>query len=167
MLDKLRAEALALIAATAQCTLSTTGPSGVQAAVVACLAPDEGVYVLVPSTSDQLFNIEHHTEVVLTTALWQLRGAARMLAEEDGWQDSARRDLIWSAHDQGYRVVMVFPLRMHIEPGGHRRYRETIDFELSRRPGDQPVVCRATNQSGLRAPHGVQPARDGEDSLNR
>ena len=26
------------------------------------------------------------------------------------------------------------PLRMQIEPGGHRRYRETIDFELSGRP---------------------------------
>src|SRR5437899_712998 len=131
MLDKLRAEALALIAATAQCTLSSTGPSGVQAAVVACRVRDEGVYVLVPSTSDQLFNIEHHSEVVLTTPLWQLRGAAHALAEEQRRDDSAPRDLLWSAHDQGYRVVAVLPLRMHIEPGGHRRYRETIDFELS------------------------------------
>ena len=37
MLDKLRVEALALIAATPHCTLSTTGPAGVQASVVACV----------------------------------------------------------------------------------------------------------------------------------
>jgi hypothetical protein len=135
MLDKLRDEAMALIAATMQCTLSTAGPAGVQAAVVACLVRDRGVYVLVPSTSDQLFNIEHHTEVVLTTALWQLRGAAQAFVEEHGRHNSAPCDLVWSAHDQGYRVIAVFPLRMHIEAGSHRCYRETIDFELPRRPG--------------------------------
>jgi hypothetical protein len=131
MLDKLRAEALALIAATTQCTLSTTGPAGVQASVVACRVHDASIYVLVASTSDQLFNIEHHTEVVLTTPLWQLRGAAHALTEEDG-RHSARRAVVWSAHSQGYRVVAVFPLCMHIEPGDHRPHRETIDFELSR-----------------------------------
>jgi hypothetical protein len=167
MLDKLRAEALALIAATTQCTLSTMGPAGVQAAVVECLVRDHGVYLLVPSTSDQLFNIEYHTEMVLTTRLWQLRGAAQVLAKEDGRQASAPHDLVWGAHGQGYRVVAVFPLRMHIEPGGHRRYAETIDFELSSRPGGQPVARRATEQARPRAPHGVQPAQDSEDSLNR
>jgi hypothetical protein len=121
--------------------------------------------VLAPSTSDQLFNIEHHTEVVLTTPLWQLRGAAHALAEEDGRYDIAPRDLIWSAHDRGYRVVAVFPLCMHIEPGGHRPYPETIDFELSRRPGAHPVARRATDQAELRAPNGVQPTRDVDDSL--
>ena len=156
MLDKLCAEALALIAATAQCTLSSMGPAGVQAAVVACLVRDNGIYVLVPSTSDQLFNIEHHTEVVLTTPLWQLRGAAHALAEDDG---IAPRDLAWSANDRGYRVVAVCPLRMQIEPGGCRCYPETIDFDLSRRPGSLPIACRSTDQDGLRAPHGVRPAR--------
>jgi hypothetical protein len=84
MLDKLRAEALALIAATARCTMSTTDPAGVQAAVVACMVRDDAIYMLVPSTSDQLFNIEHHSEVVLTSPLWHLRGTAHAPAEEDG-----------------------------------------------------------------------------------
>ena len=56
MLNKLRAEALALIAATPQCTLSTSGPAGVQASMVACLVREDCVYILVPSTVDHLFN---------------------------------------------------------------------------------------------------------------
>ena len=83
MLKKLRAEALTLIAATPYCTLSTIGPAGVQASVVACVVREDCVYVLVPSTVDQLFNLEHELEVVLTSPLWQLRGAA--LALGDRW----------------------------------------------------------------------------------
>lgn len=154
MLDKLRAEALALIAATAQCTMSTMGPAGVQATVVACLVRNDAIYVLVSSTSDQLFNIEHHSEVVLTTPLWHLRGAAHALAEVEGQYGLVPRDLAWSANDQGYRIVTIWPLRMHIESGGNRCYPETIDFELPRRRG-QPIR-RATNQL----------ARDSEDSVN-
>ena len=69
MLDKLRAEALALIATTSHCTLSTMGPASVQASIVACIVRDDCVYALVPSTADHLFNLEDHMEVVLTTAL--------------------------------------------------------------------------------------------------
>jgi len=72
MLDKLRTEALALVAATPHCTLSTIGPAGVQASVVACVVREDCVYVLVPSTIDQLFNLEHELVVVLTSSLWQL-----------------------------------------------------------------------------------------------
>ena len=128
MLKKLRADALALIAATPHCTLSTTGPAGVQASMVACVVRDDCVYLLVPSTIDQLFNLEHEPEMVLTSSLWQLRGAALALGEADGLQGTAPYDLSAQASATGYAVVEVFPLRMHIEPDGRRRYRETIDF---------------------------------------
>ena len=101
MLDKLRAEALALIAGTPRCTLSTTGPAGVQASVVSCMVRDDCLYVLVPSTADHLFNLEHASEI------------------------SAR------ASSEGHTLVEVFPLRMQIEAAANRRYRETIDFDVS------------------------------------
>ena len=34
------------------------------------------------------------------------------------------------ARDAGSTLVEVFPLRMHLEPAGRRRYRETIDFAV-------------------------------------
>jgi len=128
MLNELRAEALELIGATQHCTLSTIGPAGVQASVVACAVRDDFVYVLVPSTVDHLFNLEHELEVVLTTPLWQLRCAALALSEACGLQGAAPYDISVQARAAGYTLVEVFPIRMHLEPFGRRRYRETIDF---------------------------------------
>ena len=130
MLNKLRAEALALIAATPHCTLSTLGPAGVQASVVECLVREDCVYVLVPSTADHLFNLEHELEIVLTSPLWQLRGAALDLSEFDGPHGAAPFEISAQARNIGYTLIEVFPLRMHLEPAGGRRYRETIDFSV-------------------------------------
>jgi hypothetical protein len=130
MLKNLRADALALIAATPHCTLSTTGPAGLQASMVVCVVREDCVYMLVPSTVDQLFNLEHEQEVVLTCSHWQLRGAALALSKADGLQGTAPYDMITRAITAGYTLVEVFPLRMHIEPNGRRRYRETIDFSV-------------------------------------
>jgi|GEM_PF-689790 len=131
MLDKLRAEALALIADTSHCTLSTTGPASVQASVVACMVRDDCLYVLVPSTADHLFNLEHDQEVVLTTALWQVRGAALALGGADGRHGTAPPEISARARSEGHTLVEVFPLRMQIEAAANRRYRETIDFDVS------------------------------------
>ena len=81
MLSQLRADALALIDATPDCILSTIGPAGVQASAVTCVVRAGCIYMLVPSTIDQLFNIEHELEVVLTGTSWQLRGAALAIGE--------------------------------------------------------------------------------------
>jgi hypothetical protein len=137
MLHKLRAEALALIAATPDCTLSTIGPAGVQASIVACVVREDCVYVLVPSTVDHLFNLEHELEVVLTSTLWQLRGAALALGESDGRHGTAPYDISAHARDAGATLVEVFPFRMHLEPAGQRRHRETIDFAV--RVSDMPL----------------------------
>jgi hypothetical protein len=134
MLDKLRAEALALIAATPHCILSTLGPAGIQASLVICIVHDGCVYILIPSTADHLFNLEHDMEVVLTTTLWQLRGAALALRGADGLHGTAPRDLSARARTEGHTLVEVFPLRMHLEAAGPRRYRETIDFDVRARP---------------------------------
>jgi hypothetical protein len=129
MLSQLRAEALALIAATSHCTLSTMGPAGVQASLVVCVVHAGCVYVLVPSTIDHLFNIEHEFEVVLTSATWQLRGAALAIGDVAGGYGTAPDTLQARARVAGTTLVEVFPLRMHLEATGPRRYRETIDFD--------------------------------------
>src|SRR5262245_34681791 len=130
MLNQLRAEALALIASTPQCTLSTIGPAGVQASVVACVVHADCLYMLVPSTLDHLFNLEYELEVVLTSTLWQLRGAALAIGESDRLHGTAPDAIRARAREAGTTLVEVFPLRMHLEPAGRRRYRETIDFAV-------------------------------------
>src|SRR5215212_4915877 len=129
MLSQLRAEALALIAATTHCILSTSGPAGVQASAVTCVVHAGCVYVLVPSTIDHLFNIEHEFEVVLTSATWQMRGAALAIGEVAGRHGTAPDTIQAHARAAGTTLVEVFPLRMHLEAIGPGRYRETIDFD--------------------------------------
>lgn len=129
MLDKLRAEALALIAATPQCTLSTIGPAGVQASIVMCFVCQDCVYVLLPSTADHLFNLGHTLEVVLTDRLWQLRGTARLLCDTDDLGRTAWQEGHLYARSTGHTLIRVFPLRMHLEANDRRRYRETVDFD--------------------------------------
>jgi pyridoxamine 5'-phosphate oxidase-like protein len=131
MLNHLRAEAFALIATTSHCTLSTTGPAGVQASIVTCVVHDDCVYALVPTTADHLFNLEYDPEVVLTTSQWQVRGAALVIGRADGLRGTAPHDVSMRARTAGYALVEVFPLRMHIEATGQRRYRETIDFDVA------------------------------------
>ena len=127
MFDKLRARALAAIEAAEHCTLSTAGPAGVQASIVTCLFHSGCVYLLVPSTSDQLFNLEQAAEIVLTTAEWSLRGAA-LLAASDGLQVRAPRELHERARATTQILVEVFPLRMQLVASATSPFPETIDF---------------------------------------
>ena len=121
MLNTLRTQALALLAATPHCTLSTIGPAGVQASVVACIVREDCIYVLVPSTVDHLFNLEYELEVVLTSVRWQLRGAALALTEAGEQHGTAPYDICASARATGYKLVEIFPLYMHLEPDGRRQ----------------------------------------------
>jgi hypothetical protein len=84
--------------------------------------------VLVPSTVDHLFNLEYELEVVLTSPLWQLRGAGLALGESEGRHGTAPHDMSTRARATGCTLVEVFPFRIHLEAGGRRRHRETIDF---------------------------------------
>jgi hypothetical protein len=132
MLNQLRTEALALIDATPECILSTTGPAGVQASAVTCVVHAGCIYMLVPSTIDQLFNIEHELEVVLTGASWQLRGAAVAIGEAAGLRGTAPAEIQAQARAACTTLVEVFPLRMHLKAVGRQQYRETIDFAAHR-----------------------------------
>jgi len=114
MLDKLHNQAIDTIATTPTCILSTTGPAGLQASPVPCVVrdgPERKVFLLVPTTSDHLFNLEQQAKVVLATERWQLHGLAKII--QPGLY---------------HYMVKVTPVRMQIEADGNSRHRETIDF---------------------------------------
>jgi hypothetical protein len=129
MLDKLRDRTAQILAETGWCTLATTGPAGLQASMVRCAGQGTTLYLLVPDTSDHLFNLESEMEVAVTTETWYLRGTADIV------QDSTN---VFSAEQsQWHTVVRVSPVRLHILPakGGPANYAETIDFDgLSQDP---------------------------------
>src|SRR5262245_30009069 len=122
MLDKLRDQATQILAKTDFCTLATTGPAGLQASMVPCAGCGTTLYLLLPDTSDHLFNLEIGSEVAVTTECWQLRGLADIV------QDSP--ELFSAGQRQWHTLVRVTPVRLHILPsGGSTNYAVTIDFD--------------------------------------
>lgn len=123
MLDKLRDRVVQLFSETHSCTLATTGPAGIQASMVACVGQETTLYLLVPDTSDHLFNLEFAREVAVTTQCWHLQGTAALVKEGAALFSADQR--------QWHTVVKVTPLRLHVLPAVSRAtHAETIDFDL-------------------------------------
>jgi len=122
MLDRLRERAARILAETHICTLATTGPAGIQASMVHCAGRETTLYLLVPDTSDHLFNLEITREVAVTTPTWHLRGTADVVKEGT--------DLFTAAQREWHTVVRITPVRLHIQPDqGTAHTAETIDFD--------------------------------------
>lgn len=129
MFEQLRAEALVHIGAAGRCVLSTAGPAGLQAGLVPCAVQESCIYLLIPSASDMLFNLEHAGDVVLTTPEWQLHGVAMVHDPLAEWRRVLPAALCRQALGDSAVLAEVFPLRMHLEP--HRgTYGTTVDFTL-------------------------------------
>ncbi|MBU0495133.1 MAG: pyridoxamine 5'-phosphate oxidase family protein [Chloroflexi bacterium] len=124
MLSHLRQRVTETLSAARTATLSTHGAAGIQANVFPCEAVETTLYLLVPRTSDHLFNLEQNPEVVVTTEAWQLRGRAGVASERPAaltWPHQP--DAAWC------EVVAVRPTRLQIEWQEGLGHAETIDVE--------------------------------------
>jgi hypothetical protein len=81
VLHQLRQQAREALSSVRQIVLSTYGPAEIQAESLPCEAVGLALYVLVPTTSDLLFNLESDGHMVVATSdTWQLRGVAHVLS---------------------------------------------------------------------------------------
>lgn len=125
MLDDLRQRVVAILSAASRVTLLTSGPADLQAVFGRCESSGLRLYVLVPRTSDLLFNLEQHPEVLVLTSEWQLRGTASELPPAQRPPNLAllaAPEAAWSV------VVLVTPQRMHWLGDGVKDVAETIDL---------------------------------------
>jgi hypothetical protein len=151
MLDHLCTTALTILATTPECTLSTAGPAGIQAALVRCLVADLGLYVLVPSGADTVVNVEYSPDVVLTTPRWQVHGTSLILGEAGCLTSPLPAALRTCPDAAGHVVMRVFPVRMHIVASPSQG-AQTIDFDhdaaaddvaVAQQPGNVPALTNA------------------------
>lgn len=125
MLRKLRQRASEVLSDAHQIVLSAFGPADIQAEVLSCEAAGLALYVLVPRTSDLLFNLEGGTLVVATADTWQVRGAARLLPRGD-YPD---RLAIASTPEAAWcEMAEVRPTRLTLRRPGVQGQGETIDI---------------------------------------
>jgi hypothetical protein len=126
MLEHLRQRVIQTLANAHTLALSTNGPAGLQSSCLPCEAFGLDLYVLVPRTSDHLFNIESQPEVAAANENWNLKGLARVLSRIDypaGLALTHCPAANWS------EVIQIHPSRLNILRPESESPAETIDIE--------------------------------------
>lgn len=126
MLEHLRQRVIQTLADVRSLTLSTFGPAGLQSSRLPCEAAGTCLFMLIPRTSDHLFNLEANPDVVVVNGEWNLRGVARVVSPEAA---PSSIQIMRTLETQWSVLVEIKPSRVHIlrtEPCG---YSETIDVD--------------------------------------
>ena len=126
MLVHLKQRVAEVLAPARAANLSTSGPAGLQSRIYPCAALGMQLYLLVPATSDQLFNLEHVPTAVVSTTEWQLYGRGYALPLAQAPPDLVLPELVDTA---GCVLVHIRPVRLQINQLQGWGYCETIDIE--------------------------------------
>ena len=125
MLDYARQRAAEVLKVPRTAVLATSGPAGLQAGVFPCQAVGLDLYLLVPQTSDHLFNLEHDPGVTLLTPGWELKGEAQRIPAD---APPFELDLLQEPGAQWCALVQVKPHRLQIHRADGWGNLETIDL---------------------------------------
>jgi hypothetical protein len=79
MFDYAQQRVLEALGTSKSAVLVTSGPAGVQVGECPCDAPGMDLYLLVPQTSDHLFNLEYESTVTLLIARCEITGRAQII----------------------------------------------------------------------------------------
>jgi hypothetical protein len=124
MLETLRLRIFESLSKENAATLSTNGPGGIQAGFFPCEADELDLYLLIPASSDVLFNLETNSAVVITTPGWQMEGQAKVCVLS---QAPPTLQLVYSPRAAGCVLAGVRCRRIHFNWSEGWGYRETID----------------------------------------
>ena len=125
MINYARERAIEILKTASTAVLATNGPSGVQVGEFPCEAVDLDIYLLVPKTSDHLFNIEQDERIALHTDCWELTGKGRALSSQDNWPETS---LIPKTETAWYILVKVVPSQVQVLRSDGWGPAETIDL---------------------------------------
>lgn len=125
MLRQLRQKASEALSTACQVVLSTWGPADIQAESLSCESVGLALYVLVPRTSDLLFNLESNTLVVATAETWQARGMTRLLRPS---QCPMQLAIAGTPEAAWCEVVEFRPTQLNLRPADGKGQAETIDI---------------------------------------
>lgn len=126
MLDYARQRAIEVLKIPRRAVLATSGPAGIQASEFPCEAIELELYLLVPQTSDHLFNLEHVSTVSLLTDDWGLKGEAQIMPPHTivpGLKILQQPEAEWST------LVKISVYKLQIRREESWGNLETIDFK--------------------------------------
>ena len=128
MLDYTRQRAAEVLKIPRTAILATSGPAGVHASELRYEALELEVYLLMPQTSDHLFNLEYDSNVTLLTAGWELKGKARILSLDIS---DISLNLLREPEAEWCVLVLVDPIQVHVLREGGWGRTETLDLKIS------------------------------------
>ena len=105
--------------------LASSGPAGVCASEVKYEARELELYLLVPQTSDHIFNLETDPDVTLLTGKLEIKGKAQILPFVPEGFDLG---LLHEAEAGWCALVRVEPRQIQFRNPGGWGYLETIDI---------------------------------------
>lgn len=124
MLDYARQRAIQALKVYRRAVLVTSGPARVQVSEGPCAAIDLKLYLLVPQTSDHLFNLEYDPSITLLAANWVLKGTARIIPPN---VLNLELGLFQVSEEEGCILVQVDPSQVQIRREQGWGNLETID----------------------------------------
>lgn len=125
MLSYTRRRAADILKNTRKAVLPTAGPSGVRASEFPCEAVELDLYLLLPQTSDHLFNLEQDDRVALHADDWEVSGKGRMLSQDEEWPQLS---LLPKTGTEWYALVKVVPDQVHVLRSEGWGPAETLDL---------------------------------------
>lgn len=129
MISYARERALEILKTACTAVLATNGESGVQVSEFPCEAIELDLYLLLPQTSDHLFNLEQDDRVALHTSQWEVTGKGRALSPEEEWPMVS---LLPETGTACYVLVKVVPNQLQVLRSGGWGPAETIDLTAFR-----------------------------------
>lgn len=129
MINYARERAIEILKTAHVAVLATVGLAGVQASEFPCEAIELDLYLLVPRTSDHLFNLEQDDRVALHTEQWELTGKGLVLSPEEKWP---RISIFQKTGTAWYVLVKVVPSQIQVLRSEGWGPAETIDLTPSR-----------------------------------
>ncbi len=126
MLDYARQRAIQALKFSRRAVLVTSGPAGVQASEFPCEAIELELYLVVPKTSDHLFNLEHVSAVNVLTDKWEMKGVAQVISPHTmdiELEISRQPEAEWNV------LVQVSPCTLQIRREEGWGNHETIDIK--------------------------------------
>jgi hypothetical protein len=124
MLDYARVRAVQILQPARRVVLATHGPAGLQLAEFPCQAVDLDLYLLLPWTSDQLFNLERDPCVTLLAPGWELKGEAQLISTTP-----LDLDLLQEPGAEWCALLRVTPSRIQIRRSQGWGYLETLEMK--------------------------------------
>ena len=129
MISYARERSIEMLKTAHTAVLATIGLAGVQVSEFPCEAVELDLYLLVPRTSDHLFNLEQDDRVALHTEQWELTGKGQVLSPEEKWP---RISIFQKTGTAWYVLVKVVPSQIQVLRSEGWGPAETIDLTPSR-----------------------------------